>query len=536
MPKFVIDGKELECEDGLNLIRAAERIGVDIPHFCYHPSLSVVAQCRQCLVEIKGIPKVMPACNTYPSEGMVVYTNSERAVRARRATVEFTLINHPLDCPVCAKGGECPLQMTTVAHGRDYSRFGSPEEKKVRPKRYLGDRIVYDANRCIMCTRCVRFTDEVTKTGELGYDNRGFRKKITVFPGKELNNEMSGNVVDLCPVGALLTEDLLHGERVWYLKSTDTVCPLCSSGCNITVGANLREGKMARVRPRVNTDVNGHWICDRGRFEFGKIQNPQKRLTKPIRKVSDGSFEHASWEKAADDFQNVFAGSKPARSAFVCSARLTNEELYLVLKLSESFGVSRLACSAGVCEGEKKFGLISSDPFPNSAGARDLGIKSGASATAEVLDDLIAGKFASMFVVSEDIFSFCGARAEQAVADALSRLDFLAVLDTSLTKTARFADLILPGATPYEKDGTFTNDKGRVQRARKALDPPGEAKPDWEALVLLGGSKPEQFFHNSPAEIMGEIRARFKPYEDMAYDLIDFLGAERKNVSGQSAF
>ncbi|MCZ6684362.1 MAG: 2Fe-2S iron-sulfur cluster-binding protein, partial [Candidatus Dadabacteria bacterium] len=183
MPKLTIDGKELEVEDGLNLIQAASRLDIDIPHFCYHPALSVVAQCRQCLVELEGFPKVMPACNTYVREGLIVKTDSDRAVKARKATIEFTLINHPLDCPICDKGGECPLQLTTMQHGPGYSRFEGPEQKKVRKKYYLSDKILYDPNRCIMCTRCVRFTDEVTKTGELGYSGRGFRKKIVVFPG-----------------------------------------------------------------------------------------------------------------------------------------------------------------------------------------------------------------------------------------------------------------------------------------------------------------------------------------------------------------
>ena len=530
MPKIVIDGSEIEVEQGANLIAAAELAGIRIPHFCYHPALSVVAQCRQCLVEVKGVPKVMPACNTFATDGMEVVTNSEKAVSARRATVEFTLINHPLDCPVCDKGGECPLQMTTVSHGRDYSRFDPPEEKKVRKKYYLGEKIVYDPNRCIMCTRCVRFTDEVTGTGELGYDNRGFRKKITVFPGMELNNELSGNVIDLCPVGALLPADSLHGERVWYLKHTDTVCPLCSNGCNITVGANLREGGIMRVRPRFNAEVNGHWICDRGRFEFEDTGAPAKRLKQPIRKTEEGGYEPVSWDTAAE----IFRASPVSRSAIVCSASLTNEELYLALKMSEEFGFSRLACNAGEPGGgggEKKFGLISPDPFPNSAGARDLGIACGAAEVGEIISGLLSGELDSLFVIQTDLTSFGDAAA---IGRALENLSFLAVLDTRLTATGRLAGLLLPGATPYEKDGTFTNDRGRVQRIRKAIDPPGEAKPEWEVLKLLCASKPEQFFHNSPAEIMGEISARFKPYEAMDYDLIDFLGVGRKgDVSGQ---
>lgn len=528
MPKIVIDGSEIEVEEGSNLIAAAELAGIRIPHFCYHPALSVVAQCRQCLVEVKGIPKIMPACNTVATDGMEVITNSERAIAARRATVEFTLINHPLDCPVCDKGGECPLQKTTVSHGRDYSRFDPPEEKKVRQKTYLGEKIVYDPNRCIMCTRCVRFTDEVTRTGELGYDNRGFRKKITVFPGAELNNELSGNVIDLCPVGALLPADSLHGERVWYLKHTDTVCPLCSAGCNITVGANLREGRIMRVRPRFNAEVNGHWICDRGRFEFADSQAPAKRLKQPIRKTGDGEYETASWEEAAEIFRSAFRLG--GRSAIVCSALLTNEELYLALKMSEEFGVSRLVCDAGRSDGEKKFGLISSDPFPNSAGAVDLGIASGAAEMEKVAAALLAGDLDSLFVVQTDLTIFGDG---EKIKNALEKLPFLAVLDTKLTDTGRRADLLLPGASPYEKDGTFTNDGGRVQRIRKALDPPGGAKPDWEALKLLCASKPEQFFHTSPAEIMGEISSRFKPYEAMDYDVIDFLGMGRKGDAGR---
>ncbi|WP_462137675.1 NADH-quinone oxidoreductase subunit G [Candidatus Mycalebacterium sp.] len=533
MHKVVIDGKELEVEDGVNVIAAAERVGIQIPHFCYHPSLKVVAQCRQCLVEVKGIPRVMPACNMYVADGMEIFTKSKKAIEARRACSEFTLINHPLDCPVCDKGGECALQLTTVLHGRNYSRFDSPEEKKVRKKYYLGERILHDPNRCIMCTRCVRFTDEVTKTGELGYDNRGFRKRITVFPGRELNNELSGNVIDLCPVGALLSKDSLHGERVWYTKKTDTVCPLCSNGCNITVGANLREGKIMRIRPRVNEEVNGHWICDRGRFEFGGVQTPEKRLKIPIAKDPAGGYEQISWERAVRDFQYGLS-SGAGNSAFVCSAVLTNEELYIVLKLSEEFGAESLVCSAGEHTGEKKFGLISSDPFPNSSGAGDLGIKTGAGEIEKLISDLVDGKFDSMFVAHEDLLRFTANHTVREITDALGRLSFLAVLDTRLSQTARLAHLLLPGATPYEKDGTFTNDRGRVQRIRKTLDCPGEALQDWEALLRLGGSKPEQFFHGSPAEIMGEIAARFKPYERMDYDLIDFLGLERKtDVAGQ---
>ena len=530
MPKLTIDGIEVEVEDGLNLIQAASRVGIDVPHFCYHPALSVVAQCRQCLVEVEGVPKVMPACNTFVREGLIVKTNTDKAIKARKATVEFTLINHPLDCPICDKGGECPLQLTAVKHGPGYSRFEGPEEKKVRRKYYLSDRILYDPNRCIMCTRCVRFTDEVTKTGELGFDGRGFRKKIVVFPGKNLDNELSGNVTDLCPVGALLNKDNLHEERVWYWKFTDSVCTLCSNGCNITVGVDPRKGEVSRVRPRMNMDVNEYWICDRGRYGFRDIQGGAVRLKDPIVRKGEG-FEISDWKYAVAAASSGLMGARetsPDSIALLASPKLTNEELYLIKKIASALKTQSVYSNTGDPGAQKLFGLISSDPYPNSAGLKDLGIASGRERIEELIQSILSGAVKVLYAVGEDLFNIAPPEQHPRLKEALAGLSLLIAEDYRLTETVKLAHVILPGASPYEKEGTFTNDRGRVQRSRQAIPPPGTAKPDWEILSLIGSAmETASFQYNAPSEIMLDIAAHVPSYSGANYENIGVLGRDR---------
>ncbi len=529
MPKLILDGKEIEVEEGLNLIQVAARLGIDVPHFCYHPALSIVAQCRQCLVEIEGVPKVMPACNTFVREGLVVKTNSEKAIDARKATVEFTLINHPLDCPICDKGGECPLQLTTFKHGPGYSRFDGPDEKKVRKKYYLSDKIVYDPNRCIMCTRCVRFTDEVSRTNELGYDNRGFRKKIVVFPGKNLDNEIAGNVIDLCPVGALLDKDTLHEERVWYWKFTDTVCALCSNGCNITVGVDPRKGRVARVRPRVNLEVNNYWICDRGRYNFKDVQE-NKRFKDPIIRKGE-SFEITSWEIAMDFVSSEISKILNYGSKFIAligSPILTNEELYLLKKLGSILDVNCITSRTGHVEAEKIFGLISSDPFPNSTGVRDILNVSNEEDIRNLINSLYEGKIKALYTIGEDLFQLIPEMEKAELTEALSKLSLLIVQDFKLNETAKLAHVILPGATPYEKGGTYTNDQGRVQRIKKSIQPPGSAKPDWEIISMIGKKFLKDYFrYETPSQIMSELAEAYPSYKGISFEKIGSFGIQK---------
>lgn len=530
MAKLTIDGIEVEAEDGLNIIEAAATVGIEIPHFCYHPELSVVAQCRQCLIEVEGVPKVMPGCNTYVRDGLVVKTNTEKAIQARKATVEFTLINHPLDCPICDKGGECPLQLTTVKHGRGYSRFDTPDEKKVRQKYYLSDRIMYDPNRCIMCTRCVRFTDEVTKTGELGFYNRGFRKRIVTFPGKDLNNELAGNVLDLCPVGALLNKGTLHEERVWYWKYSESVCTLCSTGCNITVGVDPRKGRVARVRPRVNKEVNGHWICDRGRYGFEGVQE-EKRIKDPIIKLKNG-FDTTDWDSAyklIEEKINTAGGFASGDIGIIGSPNLTNEELYLLKKLRDSVLARGLVSHVGMATGEKKYGLISSDPYPNSKGVKEFRIDHTPGAIDDLIDLILDDEVNKLIIFENELFDIIHESQHHILTAALQGLEFLMVVDTRLTETMKFADLILPAATPYERDGTFTNDNMRVQRISKAIDPPGTCRPQWqiinELIELIGNTKCS---FDDPGGIFNTITKNIPAYSAMSYEKLGFQGMAKQ--------
>jgi len=375
----------------------------------------------------------------------------------------------------------------------------------------------------------VRFTNEVTKTGELGFDGRGFRKRIVVFPEKKLDNELAGNVIDLCPVGALLSKDTLHEERVWYWKFTDTVCPLCSNGCNITVGVDPRKGHVSRVRPRINLDVNDYWICDIGRYGFREIQT-KNRLREPLRRHGE-SFRIATWDETLGFVISEISRASdesPNSIAFVGSPMLTNEECYLLKKLAGLLSVKNLIVRTGKMEGEKKFGLISTDPFPNSTGARDMGLASNSYGLRELISSLFKGEIKALYVVGEDLFSVVPEGERGRLTEALSKLSFLAVEDFRLTETAQLAHVIFPGASPYEKDGTFTNDEGRVQRIKKAISPPGNAKPDWEILTLIGKRvKQEDFKYADPSQIIVEIAEKISAYKGMNYDKIGILGIEK---------
>src|ERR1051326_4619980 len=281
MPTLTIDGKEIEVPGGTNLIEAARRLGIEIPHYCYHPGLTIAGQCRLCMVDIEKTPRPTIACNTQAADGMVIHTDTERVRDTRRSIMEFHLINHPLDCPVCDQAGECFLQIYYMKHGLYDPRM--KDEKVHKPKAVpLGPHVMLDAERCILCSRCVRFCDEITGTGELGIFNRGDHSEIGLFPGRDLVNNYSANVVDICPVGALTDRDFRFQVRVWYLDTAKSICTGCARGCNIDVHVNRRrphhaEGRrVARFKPRFNAEVNAWWLCDIGRYGFHAVDDPHR--------------------------------------------------------------------------------------------------------------------------------------------------------------------------------------------------------------------------------------------------------------------
>ncbi|MEX2027657.1 MAG: 2Fe-2S iron-sulfur cluster-binding protein, partial [Pirellulaceae bacterium] len=303
MPTVFINNQpvEIDASERLNCIQVGQRVGVEIPHYCWHPSLSVVASCRMCLVEVgekksDGTvvmqPKLMPGCQIPVKDGLVVVTNSKKVIDTQKATLEYLLLNHPLDCPVCDQAGECWLQDYSYRFGRGYSRLQEPKE--LRPdKDYIGDQITLFTDRCVMCSRCVRFTREISGTAELQIINRGAHSEIDIFPGQPCNNKLAGNVVDICPVGALCSKDFLYKQRVWWLKSSPSVCPLCSTGCSIHVDQN--DDHVYRLRPRPNPRAQGDFMCDDGRFGW-KYLHSEERLTTPEQRQRDGKIVTRDWD------------------------------------------------------------------------------------------------------------------------------------------------------------------------------------------------------------------------------------------------
>ena len=288
---LTIDGKEISVPKGTNLIDAAKEAGVEVPHYCYHPHLSVAGNCRMCQVHVEGQNKLTIACNTGATEGMEVKTQetSEEVADAQRATLEFILINHPLDCTVCDQAGHCKLQDYYYEYNAKPSRFIEEKVSKVKAEP-LGPEIIYDGERCILCTRCVRFCDEVTETSELGVLNRGDRSVIAIHEDNQLDNPLSGSVVDLCPVGALTHRRWRFNTRIWYTKEADTVCAGCSTGCNAKVSS--RDNQVVHVKARLNSDVNEEWMCDEGRYGFQDFQ-PEVRSSTPLVKGVPSELEAA---------------------------------------------------------------------------------------------------------------------------------------------------------------------------------------------------------------------------------------------------
>jgi len=527
MPKLEIDGREVTVEDGLNIIQAAERLGIEVPHYCYHPGLSISGNCRMCLVEIEKMPKLQIACNTRVTEGMVVKTTSPKAKAAQAAVLEFLLINHPIDCPICDQAGECKLQDYYMDYGAYRSRF--PLEEKVEKRKVvdLGPQVVLDQERCILCARCTRFLDEVTKTGELGIFSRGDHCYIDLFPGKKLDNPYSGNVVDVCPVGALTSKDFRFKARVWYLEKTESVCTLCANGCNIDV--YHRRGQMYRFRPRYNPDVNQYWMCDEGRLWYKELQKESRILRPLVRGEQD--FAAVSWDDALTRLAQTLTRVKEEHGANavagIIGAKATNEEVYLFSRLlSEQVGTELLAgLSWSPANASHDDFLIKADKNPNTRGLQAMGLLDGGASAADVLAAAAQGTVKVLLVFAVDLVPAFGPEKLDA---ALSNVEVV-VFDTDYSGTTEYADVVLPLGTAPETDGTVTNYAGRVQRLRQAFPPPGEARPGWEVLsqcgVKFGGTD-----YLSSAEVFAELANKSPASAGLTYSKLGSQGIQLPEV------
>ena len=486
--KLTIDGKEIEVEAGTNLIEAARRLGIEVPHYCYHPGLSIAGQCRLCMVDIEKTPRPSIACNTPAADGMVVHTQTERVKDMRRSMMEFHLINHPLDCPVCDQAGECWLQIYYMQHGLYDPRM--LDEKVHKPKAVpLGPHVMLDAERCILCSRCVRFCDEITGTGELGIFGRGDHSEIGLFPGQDLENNYSGNVVDICPVGALTDRDFRFRVRVWYLDTTKSICPGCARGCNVEVHVNRKrphhaEGRrVARLKPRFNDAVNAWWICDVGRYGFDAVDDPSR-----IRFARRGDAE-VELDEALNALLDALRRHTPAEIAILASPDLANEDLFALRRLTETLGIRQVAFGvppAAPTPAADDF-LLRADRHPNTRGAETI-LPAGDAAA--ILAAARAGRVKVLWVFQHDLLAAGWSAAE--TRQALERVDTLVFSGTNDNATSALATLVLPLAAWVERDGTFTNFLGRVQRFRAAVEPLGDALAGWDlfgrVLTLLGGA------------------------------------------------
>ena len=488
MPKCTINGKELEVKEGTTIIQAMTENHMRIAHYCWHPGLSVAGVCRLCMVEIEGNPRVQIACNTVVTEGMKINNTSAKVKDAAKWGLDFHLINHPLDCPICDQAGECGLQ-------DQYMEFGKydPEmaERKVKKKKVvdLGPTVVLDSERCILCSRCVRFTDEVTKTNELGIFNRGDRAEIGTFDGKPLANKYSLNTVDICPVGALTSKDFRFRQRVWYLKDDESICTGCSTGCNVKVYFN-KEG-FFRVKPKFNAEVNGHWMCDEGR-DIYKFLNLENRLTKAWSRQPGQDWKEAAPSLAAREFASAI-GKFGSKVGLVLTGQYSVEEYEAVLsQFVKKTGSKKVYHWINNPNSLKDFDglLLRGDRNPNTAGLEQVLKAQGLAALPfDNLEKDLKSKEVEMILVAgpENQKWFPDFAEKMKVVSLAQNVVWMQAGRNESLMNLTGQVLLLPLKTFVEKEGTYVNFSGRAQKVKKVTSIVPESLSLTEAAGLLFG-------------------------------------------------
>ena len=548
MPKLIIDSKEVEFTQGQTVIEAAKASGIKIPHFCWHPGLSVSGNCRICLVEIEKLPKLAIACSTTATEGMVVHTKSEKVLSSQNAVMEFLLINHPLDCPICDEAGECKLQDYAFKYSKGLSRFD--EEKNHKDKRVsLGPNVMFDQERCISCSRCIRFCDEVAKEPQLTFVQRGEKVTIKTFPGKELDNPYSMNVVEICPVGALTSKDFRFRSRVWDMSFTDSVCPGCSRGCNSIIG--VRQNEILRIEPRENLDVNNWWLCDWGRLNTIKHLSDEKtRMNLPKIKpeeISPGEDKliEVGWEEAVSKSVSLLTG-KRNHILFIASPFSTLEDNYVFKKFAKDvFECNELFY---IPEIDESFGddiLRKSDKTPNSTGLKVLGIQPVNDTVIKKIHD---GKYKAVYVINDNL------ERDTKIASMISKFEAKVFhLNKKNSFAGMNADVIFSESSYAEINGTYMNFQGRIQRIKPALatleqerlfgdysfsrldkfgalndrwmkDSRFNARPTWKILQQIAKAFGKNFKFDNSEEVFTEMCKVELKLEDMDYDKIGSNG------------
>jgi len=521
-----IDGVWTQVPAGTRVIEACQTAGKFVPHYCYHPKLSSPGNCRMCLIEM-GMPKMGPdrkpelgedgkpiigwiprpqiSCAQNVAEGMGIRTDSQMVQECRHGVMEFLLINHPLDCPICDQAGECRLQEFSVEYGNAESRF--LDEKVKKPKKVeLGPRITLDDERCILCSRCIRFSKEIAKDDVLGFVDRGSYSTLTCHPGKKLENNYSLNTVDICPVGALTSNDFRFKMRVWFLKETKSICTGCATGCNTIIGS--REDKIYRQTPRENEEVNSCWMCDHGRLDFHYLHREDRLKTPKIRRGN--TLVDATWKDAYDAAALALKKFSGEQIAILASARATNEELYLVQRLAAALKPTVIDVIAR--PGEADGILVSADRNSNTNGARLFKItgETPGSHTPVLAEKVNNGTVKALICLGENPLD-AGIKPE-----ALAKLGAFVVMNILPDAATPQAHVVLPSAGFAEKRGTMINGKGRLQRLNAAIRPPGQAQVDWEILRDLILALTGQNGIYTIEELFKQMAAETKPLSGLS--------------------
>lgn len=509
---LTIDGRPVTVPKGTTVLQAAIEAGIQVPYYCYHPGLGIDASCRVCLVKVEKMPKLQTSCSTPAADGMVVLTKDAESVEARAGVFEFLLINHPLDCPVCDKGGECPLQDFSYRFGNAQSRMDFPRRvfdgEGVRADVDFGPTLMLNRNRCILCTRCVRFMREVDGDAQIGITDRGNGSEIATFNEQGVHSLLSGNLMDVCPVGAITTRQYRFRSRPWdNPHAVDTTCTLCSKGCSTTAWIKAKPewakgSQLIRVTPRYNPDVNEFWMCDIGRFQYTWVEE-QRRLRRPSVTTRDGVQQAATWKDALTRVRDLVdaAGRRdPASVRFLASAHASNEELFLLREIAVGMkgdtGAEHVHVTWRRSEKRQpedtKFRVPATDA-PNVNGARDLGLAVGAGNDGEpelaaLRTAVDAGSVGLLHVFDPGPDGSMGDIGWVIEAKKSGRIGVLVYQGVQATELSTIADVVLPGSAWVEKDSTYTNDQGMVQTASKVINPPGEAVDDWQILTSVGAA------------------------------------------------
>ncbi len=528
---LAIDGRQITVEKGKTVLQAAIESGIKVPYYCYHPGIGIDGSCRVCVVKIEKMPKLQTSCSTLCADGMVVHTGTDEVDAARAGVFEFLLINHPLDCPVCDKGGECPLQDFSYTFGPEKSRMEFPRREfdgdGVKADVDFGPTLMLNRNRCILCTRCVRFMREVDGDAQINIIDRGYGSEIATFQEEGVHSLLSGNLMDVCPVGAILTRDYRFKSRPWDNPNVvDTVCTQCSKGCNVTAWIKARpewaKGKqLIRFTPRFEPDVNGYWMCDIGRFNYHWIEG-DARVRRPLARNTGGTLQAVSWHDAASAIGSRVAAAATDHLYFLLSAHASHEELFLFRRMAEQLGTSsgeRIVVSWRTTPKHQPANtgfVVPEVDAPNVNGARafalvpgSVGAPQGPADVSGLRGTVEAGQVAALFVFDPGPEGSIGDTGWILEAKGAGRLPLLIVQGVLRTPLAEAADFVLPGATYVEKEASYTNDAGRLQGTARAMAPPGDAQEDWRIIVELGRALGVELKYDTADAVRAAIAAAF---------------------------